>query len=218
VAVIGGGQSALECAALLQEAGAQVEIVARQRSIHFLVRSKRLHSLGLLSRLLYAPADVGPAGISRIVAAPAWYQKLPPRLQDKWRARSIRPAGASWLVPRLTDVRATTGVHVVSTSLQDDALTLFLSDGTRRTVDHAVLSTGYAVDVSRYPFFPPDLVKAVEMRGGYPRLSSSFESTVPGLYFIGAPAMWSFGPLMHFVAGADYTARRLASAMGAAVA
>jgi len=29
------------------------------------------------------------------------------------------------------------------------------------------------------------------------RLSEGFESSVPRLHFLGAPAVWSFGPLMH---------------------
>jgi hypothetical protein len=32
---------------------------------------------------------------------------------------------------------------------------------------------------------------------------------VPGLYFVGAPALWSFGPLMQFVVGTHYTSRSL---------
>ena len=31
------------------------------------------------------------------------------------------------------------------------------------------------------------------------------ESSVPGLHFIGAPAAWSFGPIMRFVSGGWYT-------------
>jgi hypothetical protein len=45
-------------------------------------------------------------------------------------------------------------------------------------------------------------------------LSGSFESSVPGLYFVGPPAVNSFGPLMRFMVGAEYAAplvaRRLA--------
>jgi hypothetical protein len=44
---------------------------------------------------------------------------------------------------------------------------------------------------------------------GYPILDKGFESTVPGLHFLGAPAAWSFGPLMRFVAGTEFAARGL---------
>ena len=33
---------------------------------------------------------------------------------------------------------------------------------------------------------------------------------MPGLHFVGAPAAWSHGPLMRFVAGAEFAARSVA--------
>ena len=41
-------------------------------------------------------------------------------------------------------------------------------------------------------------------------ISANFESTVPGLYFIGVSAAASFGPMMRFAYGAAYTAKRVA--------
>jgi hypothetical protein len=32
---------------------------------------------------------------------------------------------------------------------------------------------------------------------------------VPGLHILGAPAVWSFGPLMQFVVGTHYASRSL---------
>jgi hypothetical protein len=43
-----------------------------------------------------------------------------------------------------------------------------------------------------------------------PRLTRHFESSVPGLYFVGAGAMLSFGPLFRFVSGAAYAAPTVA--------
>ena len=47
-----------------------------------------------------------------------------------------------------------------------------------------------------------------------PMVNGGFESSVPGLYFVGPPAVDSFGPLMRFMVGAEYVAplvaRRLA--------
>jgi hypothetical protein len=37
------------------------------------------------------------------------------------------------------------------------------------------------------------------------------QSSVLGLYFLGAAAAWSFGPLMRFVWGGGYACRQLAS-------
>ena len=43
-----------------------------------------------------------------------------------------------------------------------------------------------------------------------PVLSQRFESSVPGLYFTGLAAAPSFGPVMRFVFGVEYTAKLLA--------
>jgi hypothetical protein len=75
-------------------------------------------------------------------------------------------------------------------------------------VDHVLLATGYLVDIAKYNFLNP-LLQQIKTVNGYPSLSRNFESSVHGLHFIGAPAAWSFGPLMRFVAGVDFAARRL---------
>ena len=43
-----------------------------------------------------------------------------------------------------------------------------------------------------------------------PRLSRHFESSVPGLYFVGPAAAFSFGPLFRFVTGASFVAPTVA--------
>jgi FAD-dependent urate hydroxylase len=43
-----------------------------------------------------------------------------------------------------------------------------------------------------------------------PVLSADFQSSVPELYFVGLASAFTFGPVMRFVLGARYTARRLA--------
>jgi len=52
--------------------------------------------------------------------------------------------------------------------------------------------------------------------GGYPRLDHGFQTTVPGLHIVGAPAAWSMGPLMRFVAGADFASRSVARSVSTA--
>ena len=72
-----------------------------------------------------------------------------------------------------------------------------------------MLGTGYQVDIDRYAFLPPELLAQVHRRDGYPVLGAGFESSVPGLHFVGAPAALSFGPLMRFVCGTWAAARGL---------
>ena len=209
VVVIGAGQSALECAALLHEAGGDVEIVARIPALRWIGQHPRLHHLGPVSSLLYAPHDVGPAGISRLVAYPNLVRRIPVKWRDRIRIRAVRPAGSKWLPSRLKDVRVSTDKSVVAAREENGRLALKLDDGTERFADHVLLGTGYSVDIARYPFWTPQLLRDVAVRDGYPLLGRGFESSVPGLHFVGATAARSFGPLLYFVAGTEFSSREL---------
>jgi len=219
VAVIGGGQSALESAAILHEQGATVEVLARASQLRWLARSARLHSLPpRVLHLMYSPTDVGPPGLSWLVAWPEIFRRLPKKAQGPLAYRAIRPAGAGWLVPRLTDVPLTTGSSVIGATQENNRLRLRLSDGGDRTVDHALLATGYRIDVSRYEFLDPSIVASIRHQGGYPTLHGGFESTVPGLHFVGAASAISYSPVMRFVSGTWFTtdllARQLKNGVG----
>jgi cation diffusion facilitator CzcD-associated flavoprotein CzcO len=209
--VIGAGQSALETAALLHELGAEVEVLARRPTIHWLDQK-----LGWLKSeanpirpLLYPRTDVGPPGLNLIIARPKLFKRLPRPLQEKIAYRSIGPAGSGWLVPRLRNARITTSVAVGSIRATRECLSLELSDGSKRVVDHVMLATGYQVDISRYEFLGTKLLKQLRVSDGYPELNAGFESSLPGLHFVGAPAAYSFGPLCRFVSGTPFAARTL---------
>jgi thioredoxin reductase len=211
VAVIGAGQSALESAALLHEAGAEVEVIARIPALRFIGGHAWLHNLGPLSQILYSPHDIGPAGISRLVAYPGLVYRAPLALKDKIRKRAVRPAGARWLPPRLAMVKVTTGRTVQTAQTAGSEVRLTLDDGSERRVDHVLFGTGYDVDIARYQFLARELVSATHQLNGYPKLMPGFRSSVPGLHFIGAAAARSFGPLLYFVAGTDFAAKELTS-------
>ena len=76
-------------------------------------------------------------------------------------------------------------------------------------MDHILLGTGYRVDISKYEFLAPDLVRSIRRFNGYPCLKEGLETSVEGLHILGAPAAWSFGPLMQFVSGARYASQAL---------
>ncbi|HLH22468.1 MAG TPA: FAD-dependent oxidoreductase [Chloroflexota bacterium] len=213
VAVIGGGQSALESAALLHEGGADVEVLVRAPRIHFLkgagLRSRLRDRLGPARPLLYPDTDVGPPGLSFLVAHPALFRQFPRELQDRIARRSIRPAGAAWLRPRLQDVSITLGRAVVGAAPDGERVRLTLDDATERRVHHVLLATGYRVNLDRYSYLDPALLRAIERVDGYPALRAGFETSVPGLHMVGAPAAISFGPLFRFVSGTGYAARPL---------
>lgn len=209
VLVVGGGQSALESAALLHEAGADVEILVRHPRVHWLDEDRPDSEYGRLHRLLYRQDGVGPPGINWLVAAPGVFRGLPMSLKRWISRRALRPAGAFWLRSRLEDVRITTARTVSSASATNGRLRVRLDDAGERDADHALLATGYRVDLTRYSFLPAELLRSVRTSDGFPVLRRGFESSVPGLYFLGAPATRMFGPGMMFVLGTRYSARAL---------
>jgi FAD-dependent urate hydroxylase len=211
VAVIGAGQSALESAALLHEAGAEVELIARSATLRWIGQHPWLHRLGPISSALYSQHDVGPAGISRLVAAPNLVRRIPLEWRDRIRTRAVRPAGASWLPVRLKNVNIKTGRFVVDARSCGSQVQLKLNSGSVSLFDHVLLGTGYSVDISRYKFFPQTILKKVQVFDGYPLLDSGFGSSLPGLHFTGAPAARTFGPLLYFVAGTEFSSVALTS-------
>ena len=212
VAVVGGGQSALEAAALLHEEGASVEVIARRQSLNWLKGGVIQRRLGPFKPIFYAPTDVGPLGMSRLLAVPDAFRLFPRGAQDSMARRAIRPAGAKWLQRRLIDVPLTTGRAIVA-ARNGDGVLLELNDGTTRHVDHVMLGTGYRVDIGRYEFLDEKLLAAIERVGGYPVLRRGLESSVPRLHFLGAPAAWSYGPLMRFVSGTWWAGNALRRAV-----
>jgi FAD-dependent urate hydroxylase len=206
IVVVGAGQSALESAALLTEAGAHVEVVLRAPTIRWLSADSDTRSLN--DRIL-PPTDVGGRATGWIAAFPDVFRRMPRTIQPTISYRCTAPAGSGWLRPRMRGVTTTFGRMIVSAAPATGRLRLELDDGSTRVVDHVLLGTGYQVDVARYPFLCPQILASLDVAGGYPRLGAGFESSIPGLHFIGAAATFSFGPIMRFVVGTSYAAPAL---------
>lgn len=216
VVVVGAGQSAFECAVLMSERGADVELVARTAEPVYLRSWSPIHFIGPLGRVVYAPTDVGPLWYSRLVATPALFTRLPRQTQDRIAYRSIRPACSYFVKVRLDGVKLTAATEVTAGQPGADGMRLTLSDGTTREVDHLMFGTGYRVDVTRYPFLSERIRREMRVVDGYPVLGRGLESSVSGLHVLGAPAARSFGPIMRFVSGSWYAGSRLARAVLAA--
>ena len=60
--------------------------------------------------------------------------------------------------------------------------------------DHVICATGYRADVERLRFLDPSVRSELRTLAKAPVLSRRFESSVPGLYFLGLSAAVSFGP------------------------
>lgn len=146
---------------------------------------------------------------------PALLAKLPRATRDRITRRCIRPAAAAWLVDRTRGVRMTTQTEVLHAEHDADGLELVLSDGTERRVDRVVLATGYRVDARTHPLLPPAVRAQLSVHDGHPLLGRGFESSVPGLHFVGAPALASYGPVVRFVSGTWLTGPGLAAHVAA---
>ncbi len=213
--VAGAGQSALETAALLHEVGANVEVIVRNPQVRWLKWRSKLLRIAPIGALLYSPRDVGPAGISKLVAVPDCFRLLPRNLQNKIGRRAILPAGSVWLIDRLKDVPKRTNLTVKSAVPVNGQLRVTLSDGKEEMVDHLLFGTGYRIDIAKYPFMSKELLPQIDRVGGYPQLRRGLETSVPGLHFLGAPAAWSFGPVARFVSGTYYCVGALSKKIAA---
>ncbi len=209
VLIIGGGQSALDAARILHANEALVEVVAKQKELRWVGQNAWLHKLGFISWCLYSNYDVGPAGLSRLVGFPNLFRTLPRGLQDPLSRRATRPAGTGWQRPFLARVPMTLDCRVDSAEMMGDKVHLKLSNGTDRLVDHVIVATGYRVNTSRYSFFSPAIQQSLNIVRGYPVLKRGFESSIPGLHFVGKPAAWSFGPLLNFISGTHFAGPEL---------
>jgi hypothetical protein len=207
VLTVGRGQSALECSALLHERGADVVLATRARIIHWANQHQWARSLGPLSTVLYAPAEVGPPLLCQLVRVPALMRPLPASIRSAIDSRSIRPSGIGWLRPRVDNViPIRLGTTVSQARASGEGILVSFDDGREERFDHVLLGTGYRVDLARYPFLSEELLASLHKVNGYPVLGRGFQSSVPGLHFIGATSAWTFGPLMRFVAGTSFAA------------
>jgi hypothetical protein len=213
VIVLGAGASALDLTASLHGAGASVRLVARRRTVAFTSAFPKLPR-PLTQRILAPNSGLGPGWRSRLCTdAPLLFHAMPERFRLKVVKRHLPAAPAWWTrdlvegkVPFLLGLRLRGALRVgdrVELQMEDD--------GARRAVqgDHVIAATGYKVDLRRIPFLSSELLQRIRSVEYTPVLSSNFESSVPGLYFVGLSAANSFGPMMRFAFGARYTARRL---------
>lgn len=218
VTVIGAGASATDLAAALSDCGAQVRIVSRGQKVHFtpLAQADR----PLWQQIRYPVSGIGFGLRNRFYTdAPGLFHHLPERIRHDIVRTFLGPAGGPHMRERIIGrIPLLLGYEIERAADAGGRVTLRLAgrDGSARdiTTDHVIAATGYRVDIQRLSFLSQTLRSTLRLDGLSPALSTCFESSVPNLYFVGLASANGFGPMMRFMFGAGYTARRLARHLG----
>ena len=213
ITIVGRGQSGLETAALLHEAGARVRILVRAPRVEW--NSDPNAPQSLISRLRHPEAGLGAGwyslGISEL---PTWFHRLPLATRDRIYRTSWGPSGAWWLKDRVVGKISVLTSHAISQAVEKNGKLKVTVRGPGATssfeTDHIIAATGYKVDLGNLKFLGDDLRSGIKTHDGSPRLNAVFESSVPNLHFVGLASAQSFGPVMRFVYGAKHASRILA--------
>lgn len=218
VVVLGAGSSAIDVAVLLREAGARVRIAARRSEIE--IHSKMRLPRPWSDKLRQPMSGIGPSWRSWCFThLPGVFHHLPEARRLKWTKTHLGPAGGWFMADRFSRVPRLAGHTLTGAGLQGDKVRLEFTtrDGAHPVIeaDHVIAATGYRPDVNRLTFLEPSLAQALATVNDTPILSANFQSSVPGLYFVGPVAANSFGPLMRFAVGAGFVARRLSRHLAA---
>jgi thioredoxin reductase len=218
VTVIGGGSSAVDVATLLHEAGARTSLVARRDVLRF-TSPPAPGGPSRGQRIRYPLSGLGP-GLKPWLHQkfPNLFRYLPGQARLTIIRRSLGPE-AGWTMRDRFEAGVAVAVgHTVERASEENGqvrLILHSQDGNTREVltDHVIAATGYYANISAVDFISEDLRSSIRTHAQMPVVSTKFESSVPGLYFVGLSSVNSFGPLMRFMVGAEYAAPLVARAL-----
>lgn len=202
VAVVGAGQSALETAALLHETGADVQIIARTPQLSW--NEKNPDYVSTLGHIKRPVVQLCEGWRCAFWNTPAAFRALPESYRIQKARTVLGPSGAWWLRDRVDGViDVLTGRGVKEAVAKGSGVRLVLEGPGQREIDadHVIAGTGFRVGLDRLPFLPEHLRSVIKTVNNHPVVSRSGETSVPGLYFAGAPTVISIGPSARFVAG-----------------
>jgi FAD-dependent urate hydroxylase len=217
VAVVGAGQSALEAAALLHEAGARPQLLIREDRVYWHYQVMRERSLWRKLRSPITGLGTGPKAWA-LTRFPGAMHRVPERLRARFVRSHLSAEGAWWLRERVEGIvpmrlsNVVIGAHERGGRVE---LHLRAASGRVETlnVDRVIAGSGYLVDVDRMTMLDGSLRAGIRRIGRAPRLDRAFQTTFPGLRIVGPATAMSFGPLFRFVVGAEFTALTIASCL-----
>ncbi|MER5947669.1 FAD-dependent oxidoreductase [Streptomyces sp. NPDC001904] len=216
VTVVGGGQAALETAALLAEQSTRVRLVARAPRLAWNTVPPPWERPWWKS--LRAPHSGLGCGWRNWFYAerPGAFRRLPERTRADISATALGPAGAWWIRDRVAaaDLDIRLGRSIVEARLAAGRLRVRTAgpgtDGEEFTTDHVIAATGFEASCARMTVLAPRLRNLLAPSPeGPPRVGRGFASAYPGLFLAGLVTAADFGPSMRFVHGASYTAPAL---------
>lgn len=215
VIVVGGGQAALETAALLAEQGTRVRVLARADRLCWNDVPPPWERPWW--RAAQSPhSGLGPGWRNWFYAErPGLYRRLPERTRTRVAAGALGPAGAWWVRERVERrVEVLLGREIVTAREVPDGLRLETADrrGGTRTLHtgHVIAATGFRATRDRLRLLSPELRTLLATGAdGAPQVGPEFESSHPGLFLAGLITAAGFGPAMRFVHGAAFTAGTL---------
>jgi thioredoxin reductase len=219
VAVIGGGSSAIDVAALLHEGGAKVNLIARRPKLLF--HGPPQPNRPFVARLRAPQTGIGPGWRSTFYTrAPQLFHCLPAETRMRIVKSWLGPAGGWYMRERVVGkVPCLEGYEPQGVAVSGGQVHLSLAglDGSRQVIsaDHVIAATGYRADFRAVGFLDEALRAEMKLVWGAPVLSPHFETSATGLYVVGPAAAFSFGPMLRFAFGARFTARRLARRLAA---
>ena len=218
--MIGAGQSALEAAALLREAGAQPHLWYERIRFSGNIASRSNVVSGVDCARPFRGSALGqkPGGLQifreRCTGCPLHGEPASSRIICRPRVHG------GFAIEWKTGCPIHFGTTVIEAREAAGRVALQLrhaKDGSegQLMVDHVIAGSGYDIDVERLGFIDQRLRCAIQRLERAPKLNANFETSVSGLHFIGPASAMSFGPLFRFVVGAEYTARVVSAHLAA---
>ena len=213
VTVVGAGQSAIEAAKYSFEGGASVRMVVRGNGVWF--ASKPEGKRSLKHRILYPESVMGPGRENWVLQHfPLLAHYISDSKRVSFTRKHLGPFGTWWNRDVIEEnVEKVLNTEIVGARVEGSHVVLTeRGPGSQYEVEADVVlaGTGFEPDLRRIPFLERGLADRLQVLERAPRLSSHFESSSPGLYFVGPVSAFSFGPLERFVCGAALAAPRVA--------
>ena len=213
VAIIGAGASALDIAVLLHRAGAHPVVISRSSSIVFQERMPNTRSFR--ARVRAPMSSIGPGWPHRFYTSmPMAFHALPTKVRHRLVRSTLGPSGG-WSIKEeaRANVPFLLNRTVTSACMWNGRVKICFSSPDQGEeeleVDHVIAATGYRPDVTRLSILSDALRSEINCENKSPVLSRNFESSIPGLYFVGVLAANSFGPMLRFICGAQFAARQV---------